>query len=73
MVWKALAQYISERGIMQSHLAQVTGMTTQQICNILNGKRKLDVEEYISICGALGVPCDYFIERKPHKNRYHIT
>lgn len=64
MVWKALAKYINERGIMQSHLAQVTGMTTQQICNILNGKRKLDVEEYINICRALGVPCDYFIERK---------
>ena len=56
--------YLEERGIRQSYISKKTGISEQKMSMSLNGKRKLELEEYEFICGALSVPVGTFLEPK---------
>ena len=54
--------YLKSNGISQSFLSGKIGMNPSKLNLALNGKRKLNLSEYESICWALGVGVDVFLE-----------
>lgn len=63
MLGKAIKQYLDERGIKQTFLAEKTNLSVSKINAILNGNRGLLAEEYFMICEVLGVPIETFINQ----------
>lgn len=63
LVKQNIAKFLNDNGIKQVIISQKTGIQPQKISLILRGKRTLDIEEYVQICNALGVPYDYFFDR----------
>lgn len=57
----AINTYLRNNGITQAYVAEKSGITTNALNLSLKGKRKLTAEEYISICDALKVPYDLFV------------
>lgn len=64
MLGQIIKTYIVERGLIQTRVAQTIGMPPGTFSEILNGKRKIQAEEYFKICSALGVGLDYFVNIK---------
>lgn len=64
-----IKKYISKKGISQSDLAILCGMSPSKLCLSLSGKRNFKVEEYETICYVLKVSAGTFLEpRKPKKS-----
>lgn len=61
MVREKIAKYLKEKGIKQDYVAKQAGLSSNAFSALVNGKRNLDVEEYIKICTALEVSCDFFM------------
>lgn len=61
MLRENIAAYIAKNGIKQSYLAEKTGMTPIAISSIVNLKRDISAEEYVSVCDALNVTLDFFL------------
>ena len=60
-----IKNYLEERGISQVFLSAKSRIPSPKLNLALNGKRKLTFDEYESICWALGVGVDTFLEPKP--------
>lgn len=60
-----IKKYLEDNGIKQNYLSEKTGIPTCIINVILNNKRKIEANEYMKICDALGVPLDYFKPTMP--------
>lgn len=60
-----IKSYLEERGISQAFLSAKSNIPPAKLSLALNGKRKLTFDEYESICWALGVGVDTFLEPKP--------
>ena len=58
-------QYLDENGIKYSFVSEKTGIPMNILSPLLNGKRKMSVEEYFSICNALGISVELF---EPNNN-----
>lgn len=64
-----IKEYIEENGITQAFLSRKTGMGNSKMNLVLNGNRKLTLDEYALICGVLKVNTDFFLKPKvPVKN-----
>ena len=57
-----IKQYLKDRGITQAFLSRRTRINPAKLSLALNGERKLSLEEYSIICGALGVNTDFFLK-----------
>ena len=57
-----LIQYINDSGIKKQHIAEQAGINPQKFSLIINGHRKLTVEEFETICkkGLSVDPCIFF-------------
>ena len=65
-VSKKIKDYLDKNGITQTHISRKTGISMQKLNLALNGNRRLTFDEYSSICWALGVGVDMFLEpREP--------
>lgn len=63
-----IKKYLEENGISQAFLSRKTEIETSKLNLALNGLRKLTLDEYALICGALGVNTDFFLKPKvPNK------
>ncbi len=63
---KNLLQKRKEKnGIKKSFVAEKTGIPAPILNMMLNDNRKIEANEYMSICDAIGVPLDYFKPRLP--------
>lgn len=63
-----IKKYLEENGISQAHTGKKAGLNLTKLNLALNGNRKLSLEEYALICGALGVNTDFFLKpRLPDK------
>lgn len=60
MIGLKVKQYLDENGIKYSFLSEKIGVPMNVLSPLLNGKRKMSVEEYFTICDALGLPVDTF-------------
>ena len=56
----AIRNYLNAHGIKQTFISEQCGWTKQKTNSIINGKRKLTVDEYGAICEVVGVSYDYF-------------
>jgi transcriptional regulator with XRE-family HTH domain len=54
-------------GMSQERLAEIVGVSYQQIQRYENGKNKLNVENIQIIAEALSVPMTFFFPEQPHK------
>lgn len=61
MVRERIANYLKSKGIKQEYVATKANISAVAMSNLVSGKRNLDVEEYIRICRALDVSCDFFM------------
>lgn len=53
IVQARIAEYIKNMGIRQSVLCEKTGIDKNAMSGILNGKRKLTVDEFEKLCIAI--------------------
>lgn len=53
-------KYLDENGIKYSYLSEKIGMPMNTLSLLLNGKRKMSVEEYFMICEVLELPVNTF-------------
>lgn len=60
MIGIKVKEYLDENGIKYSYLSEKIGMPMNTLSLLLNGKRKMSVEEYFVICEVLGLPVDTF-------------
>ena len=60
-------KYLKENKISQIALCEKTNISPAKLNLSLNEKRKLTFEEYQTICWALGVGVDRFMEPRPPK------
>ncbi len=60
MIVEAITKYMNDNNIKQKYLAEQTGLSKQCICTMLNGKRKIYIDDYIKICDALNLNYDFF-------------
>lgn len=58
----SIKEYITKNGIKQNFIAEQTGIPAPIFNLILNNKRRIDVNEYIKICEAIGVKFSEFIK-----------
>ena len=63
-VGQKIKSYLENNGITQTFVANKTGIPVQKLNLSLNRKRKLRLDEYELICGALSVGVDRFLEPK---------
>ncbi len=61
MVYEKLRDYINNHGIKQEYISEKTKIPSNVLSTILNGKRKLNVEEFILIIGALNIDANTII------------
>ena len=59
--------YLVENGLKQAHIAKKAGIPEPIFCMMLNDKRRIEVNEYMRICDAIGVPLEQFKPRMPDK------
>lgn len=60
MIGIKVKNYLDENGIKYSYLSERIGMPMNTLSLLLNGKRKMSVEEYFMICEVLGLPVNTF-------------
>lgn len=56
--------YIADNGIKQSFVAERTGMPPELLRRSLEGRRKLQADEFIAICGVLSLDLDFFKQQR---------
>ena len=57
-----IKKYLEEHGITQVFISRKTGIEASKLSLALNGGRKLTLDEYALICGALRVSTDKFLK-----------
>lgn len=62
IIGKLIKKYLDENGITQTFICGKTNIPDSIFSNMLNGKRKIEIDEYESICKALNLPVNYFTE-----------
>lgn len=62
-----LNNFICERGIKQSYIAEQTGISKDAISKILRGKRKITADEFLRICNSVQIDPNIF--RAENTNR----
>lgn len=55
-----IKEYIRASGLKISAIAERAGIPMNKFSPMINGKRKITVEEYFAICDALGVSVNTF-------------
>lgn len=60
-IYKQLQEYVTANGLSQKVIAANMGCTESQVSLILNGKRRLTVEDYLLFCRAIAVSPTRFI------------
>lgn len=64
MIYERIKAYLKNNNIRQTTLAKKTFLSDAAISMMLNGKRGILAEEYFSICAALGVPLNTFVQEE---------
>ena len=59
-----MKKFILDKGIKQKKISEISSIPEPVISLILSGKRKCNIEEYVSLCFALNVPIGEFIQNE---------
>lgn len=63
-----MRKYIASNGISMKHVADKSDIPQKKFYRIINGKTKMSVDEYESICKGLNVKTSYFFNEKVSEN-----
>ncbi len=55
-----IKKYLMENGIKQSYVSEKSGIPASILNMMLNDNRKIEANEYMKICDAIGVPLEQF-------------
>lgn len=66
-VGKVIKNYLKSNGISQTFVCSKINISNTIFNNMLNGKRKINIDEYERICEALDVPLNLFTDLKNNK------
>lgn len=61
-IYARMKAYIDEKGISQKLMAENMDTTESRISLLLNGKRKMTVDDYVRACKAIAVPPTKFLD-----------
>ena len=61
MIAENIKQYVDKKGIKHGTIARELGISNSSMSALLHGNRVLKAEEYVAICGFLGVPLGSFV------------
>ena len=61
-IYARLKAYVDEKGISQKLMAENMNTTESRVSLLLNGKRKMTVDDYVRVCKAIAVPPTKFFE-----------
>lgn len=64
-----IRRIIKDKGLKQCAVAEKAGFSPRLFSSMLNDKRKIEVNEYMRICDAIGVPLEQFKPRMPDKTK----
>lgn len=56
-----IKDYVTEKRLSQKQIAENMDITEPRLSLMLNGKRKMTVDDYISLCKAIAVPPTKFL------------
>ena len=62
-VYEVIDAYLKENGIKQKFIAEKTGIPENTLSTTLQGKRKMDADEFIKIVLALNLDANYFMNK----------
>lgn len=66
-----LRLYLKENGLTQKYVCDKTGISYERLCRIMRNKGTMRLDEYETICWALGVGVEKFLQpREPVYNKY---
>ncbi len=57
-----IKNYLEDIGMTQVFLSRKTGIESPKLNLVLNGGRRLSLDEYAIICGVLGVDTNFFLK-----------
>lgn len=60
-VHEKIKKYLEENGIKQKYVAIKANIPENIFSMMMNGTRKIDVDEFVDIVTALGTDANYFI------------
>jgi transcriptional regulator with XRE-family HTH domain len=61
MIWENIRDYVSEKKLSRKQIAENMDITEPRLSLMLNGKRKMTVDDYINLCKAIAVPPTKFL------------
>lgn len=64
MLGKRIKEFLDNKGIKYSYIAERTGIPMNILSPMLNEKRDIKATEYFSICNALEIPLDTFSQEE---------
>lgn len=73
MIYSKIKNFIERNGIVQKMISEKTGLSEVAICELLNGKRKIEINEYLAICKALNVHYSFFIDERNDSDKSEET
>lgn len=56
-----IKDYVTEKRLSQKQIAENMDITEPRLSLMLNGKRKMTVDDYLSLCKAIAVPPTKFL------------
>lgn len=59
-VTSTIKQYITDNGIKQNFVAEKAGISAELLRRSLDGKRKMQADEFLAVCNVLSLDFDYF-------------
>ena len=63
-IGKRIASHLNERGITKAFVAEKSGINNDSLYSYLSGRTRLSVEDFLSICEAIGTdPEVFFIQQ----------
>lgn len=62
-----IKDYLEKNGIKQSYVSEKTEIPAPILNMMLNNNRKIEINEYMKICDAIGVPLEQFKPRTSEK------
>ena len=60
-IWECIKDYVNEHKLSQHLIAENMDITESRLSMMLNGKRKITVDDYIRLCKAIAVPPTKFL------------
>lgn len=60
-IWEGIKDYVTEKKLSQKQIAENMNISESRLSLMLNGKRRMTVDDYLGICKAIAVQPTKFL------------